>query len=200
MDIKSIAVFCGSSQGSNPIFHEQAIIFANELVKNNITMVYGGGNIGLMGVIADEMIKNGGKVIGVITDFLLEKEIAHQNLNELRIVKSMSERKNLMNDLSDAFIALPGGFGTFDEILEVLTYFQLNINSKPVGFFNIANYFDNLLKMFDVAVENRFMKVQHRNNIVVDDNAAILIQKMYNFKAEFIESKWIDNLKKTKIY
>jgi len=200
MIIKSIAVFCGSSQGANPIFREQAIIFANELVKNNITMVYGGGNIGLMGVIADEMISNGGKVIGVITDFLLEKEIAHQNLDELRIVSSMSERKNLMNDLSDAFIALPGGFGTFDEILEVLTYFQLNINSKPVGFFNIDNYFDNLLKMFDVAVENRFMKPQHRNNIVVDNNAALLIDKMHNFKAEFIESKWIDNLKKSKIY
>lgn len=198
--IKNIAVYCGSSQGNKKIYAEKAYELGKLLAENNIGLVYGGGNIGLMGIIADSVLENGGEVIGVIPDLLTGKEIAHEGLTELIVVKDMSERKNLMAEMSDAFIAMPGGFGTFDEILEVLTYYQLGISKNPVGFLNVDEYYNPLMQLFDNALDSQFMKPQHRYNMVVEEEPHSLLDKIINFNPESIEENWIAKLKENNKY
>ncbi|MEP6754008.1 MAG: TIGR00730 family Rossman fold protein, partial [Chthonomonadales bacterium] len=153
----SICVFCGSSPGANPVYLEAANEVGKYLADNGITLIYGGGQLGLMGAIADATLANGGKVIGVIPDALAVAEVAHARLTELHVVKTMHERKALMAELSDAFIALPGGFGTFEEYCEMLTWGQLDIHRKPVGLLNVNNYFDPLIQLFDHANSEGFI-------------------------------------------
>src|SRR5580658_2419118 len=166
--LRRICVFCGSSSGLRPSYTAAAISLARHLVTSNISIVYGGGNSGLMGVLADTVLELGGKITGIIPRGLVEKEAAHSRLADLRIVDSMHERKALMAQLSDAFIALPGGYGTFEEFCEVLTWTQLGIQRKPCGLLNVKGYYDPLLALFDRAMEERFVKPANRTLVLTD--------------------------------
>jgi len=192
--MRSICVFCGSSSGLNEIYKTQTRLFGHLISKNNLTLVYGGGKVGLMGILADAVIESGGKSIGVIPQSIVELEIAHDKLTELFIVNSMSERKIKMAEISDAFVALPGGFGTLDELAEVLTYNQLRIIDKPVGILNVNGYFDPLIKFLDHAVNERFVREEHRNNIFISNNAAELLEMLREYQPVTIE-KWIRDIK-----
>ena len=143
-----------------------------------IALVYGGGNVGLMGILADAMLQAGGAVIGVIPRALVAKEVAHRGLSELRIVDTMHQRKAMMNELSDAFIALPGGFGTLEEFFEILTWSQLGIHDKPCGLLNVSGYFDRLLSMLDHAVEERFVRPAHRELVIAETDAGALLRRL----------------------
>ena len=175
-----ICVFCGSSPGARPAYTEAAAELATCLAKQHIGIVYGGSHRGLMGTLADTAFAAGGEVIGVIPHSMVEKEVAHTNLSDLRIVNSMHERKALMADLADAFIAMPGGFGTLDEFCEILTWAQLGIHNKPAGILNVEGYFDPLLAAIDHAVKEQFIKPAHRNLLIADSNPESLITRLLN--------------------
>jgi len=171
-------IFCGSNRGASPSYASAIAELARCLAASRIGIVYGGGKVGLMGVLADAALAEGGEVVGVIPRMLVDKEIAHRGLTELRVVGSMHERKALMADLSDAFIAAPGGYGTLDEFCEILTWTQLGLQKKPVGILNVDGYFDRLLALFDHAVTEQFVKPMHRDMIVTDDTPQSLIARM----------------------
>lgn len=198
--IKSIGVFCGSSVGAKAVYAEKAEALGKLMAEQGITLVYGGGRIGLMGVIADSVLKHGGEVIGVITEHLEGRELSHGGITKLFTVKSMSERKNLIAELSDGFIAMPGGFGTFDEVMEVLTYFQLGISDKPTAFLNVAGFYDHLMAMFDQILEDKFMKYEHRQNVIVSPDPSELMKSIHDFTPLLVDEKWIDELKKKNTY
>jgi len=193
--MKSICVFCGSSMGSEKVYQQKAFALGKLLAENNITLIYGGANIGLMKVLADTVLTFGGSVEGVMPGMLVEKEIAHQDLTKLHIVDSMHERKLLMANLSDAFIAMPGGFGTLDELAEVFTWIQLEIINKPCAIFNVIGYFDHLISFLDHSVNERFLRHEHRNNIIIDSDENRLLEKIISFKSIPVDSKWVDELK-----
>lgn len=196
--IKTLCVFCGSSMGKGTAYSGIAEKLAEYLTFNNITLVYGGANVGLMRILADTMLASGGKVIGVMPKSLVEKEVAHTDLTEMHIVEGMQERKALMADLSDAFMALPGAFGTLDELFEVLTWNQLGIIHKPIGLVNINGFFNSLLLMLDKAVEEKFLRPEHRNMLLVDDDFEQLFHKLETYQPVIAE-KWIERLKEGKI-
>jgi len=160
--MKRICVFCGSSPGIRPAYAAVATQLAGSLAAHGLTIVYGGGNLGLMGILADAALQAGGQVIGVIPRALASKERAHHGLTELRVVGSMHERKALMAELSDGFIAMPGGYGTFEEFCEILTWTQLGLQQKPCGLLNVEGFYDHLLNLFDHAVAEQFVKPDHR--------------------------------------
>ncbi|MCF6353226.1 MAG: TIGR00730 family Rossman fold protein [Cyclobacteriaceae bacterium] len=164
--IKSISVFCGSSSGVNPLYAQKAKELGFFIGSNNYHLVYGGGNIGLMGIIANAALKAGGKVTGVLPHFLNKKEVGHVALSKLLLVDSMHERKQKIEQLSDAFIAMPGGFGTLEEVSEMLTWAQLGLHQKPIGLYNINNFYDSLLTQMDVMVKEGFLKPQNRNMVL----------------------------------
>ncbi len=173
-----VCVFCGSRSGDPAIYRKTAATLGTLLAQRGFGLVYGGGNIGLMGTIADAAMAAGGEVIGVIPQHLLEREVAHKGLSALHIVDSMHARKALMAQLSDMFIAAPGGFGTLDELCEILTWAQLGLHGKPCGLLNVAGYFDPLLAMFDHATREGFLSEPHRQLIVSDDDAQRLIERL----------------------
>lgn len=164
--MNNICVFCGSSSGIGPLYADQAKNLGVLLAENNKNLVYGGGKVGLMGIIADAVMDNGGTVIGVIPDFLMKKEVGHLGLTELLVVRSMHERKQKMAELADAFVAMPGGFGTLEELAEILTWVQLGIIKKPVGLLNLNGFYDHLLLQMDTMVKNGFLKPQNRKLII----------------------------------
>jgi hypothetical protein len=176
--------------GSRPAYRAAAENLAEILSQQNIELVYGGGNIGLMGVVADTVLARGGRVTGVIPESLMAHEVGHLGLTDLRVVGSMHERKALMSDLSDGFIALPGGFGTIEEFCEVVTWSQLGIQSKPCGLLNVENYFAPLLELFDEAVRERFLREENRRLLLDDTDPKRLLEKMATFEAELVP-KWI---------
>jgi uncharacterized protein (TIGR00730 family) len=192
--IKTLCVFCGSSMGKRTAYAESAIKLAEFLIHRQVTLVYGGANVGLMMVLADTMLAAGGAVIGVMPKSLVEREVAHTSLTEMHIVDGMQERKALMADLSDAFMALPGAFGTLDELFEVLTWNQLGIINKPIGLLNIDGFFNPLLSMLDHAVEEKFLRPEHRNMLLTDDDFEQLFLKLEAYKPVTAE-KWIERLK-----
>ncbi|MBM3436494.1 MAG: TIGR00730 family Rossman fold protein [Bacteroidetes bacterium] len=192
--MNNICVFCGSSTGKDPVYRSGAAEFGKLLAKSGITLIYGGGKVGLMGILADNALAAGGKCIGIIPRSIADLEIAHDHLTELHIVAGMQERKAMMMEISDAFIALPGGLGTLDELAEVLTYNQLRIFDKPVGLLNINGYFNGLLQYFDHGVSERFIRQEHRNNILVSDDPLLLLRKMNDYQPVLI-GKWIDEIK-----
>lgn len=196
--MNSICVFCGSSMGSKPEYRKAAADLGRLLLDRKIRLIYGGANVGLMQVLADVMLEGGGEVIGIMPRILIEKEVAHLNLTKMYVVESMSERKNMMVDLSDAFIAMPGGFGTLDELAEVITYNQLRLTDKPIGILNIAGYFDPLLVFFDHITEEGFLRHEHRHNLIVEASIEDLFMKMNEFQPVPIE-KWIEEIKKESI-
>jgi len=195
--MKSVCIFCGSKKGSNPLYEKFAVNLGKYLAENNIKLVYGGGNIGLMGVIADSCLKNGGCVIGVITQKLIDVELAHDGLHKMHIVETLSERKLLMEKLSDAFIALPGGYGTLDEIFEMVSLNQLNIINKPVGIFNIEGYFDLLVSLVDNSIKQGFIKEIHRNLIVVEKDINSMFLQLSKWQYADNE-EWLRNFKYNK--
>ncbi|HVE56388.1 MAG TPA: TIGR00730 family Rossman fold protein [Pyrinomonadaceae bacterium] len=189
--MKNITVFCGSNSGFRTEYAEAARDLARLFVNQNIRLVYGGGNVGLMGIIADEVMSAGGEVVGIIPESLDKKEVGHRAITELRVVGSMHERKALMAELADGFIAMPGGIGTFEEFFEILTWAQLGFHEKPCAVLNIAGYYDGLLALCDTAVGEGFLRPAHRQLILEDSNPEFLLEKMKNFKPFPLE-KWID--------
>jgi hypothetical protein len=180
--------------GSKEEYKTAAKEVGNFFVNNNIGLVYGGANVGLMKIIADVMLAGKTEVVGVMPHMLIEKEVEHKGIDQLIRVESMAERKEKMVEISDAFIAMPGGFGTFDELLEVLIYNQLRITDKPVGILNVDGYFDLLLQFFNNAVSSGFVREEHRNNIIVAGNIEELIETMNSYKP-VVMGKWIDDIK-----
>lgn len=181
--MKSIVVYCGSGTGIDPSFMELAYQTGVFLAKNNITVVYGGAKIGLMGAVADGALAFQGKVIGVLPEFMSGNEIAHENLSELIMVKTMHERKLIMHQLSDAVIALPGGFGTMEELFEMLTWAQLGLHQKPTGILNYNNYYDALLMLSNSMRDHGFLKPEYRNMLLDATNLESLFEKMNEYKA-----------------
>ena len=176
MQLRSVCVFCGSSVGRRAEYSAAATATGRLLAERGIRVVYGAGNVGLMGVLADAALAAGGEVVGVIPQMLVDRELAHRGLTKLRIVGSMHERKALMAELSDAFIALPGGMGTFEELCEVLTWAQLGIHAKPVGCLNAFGYFDALLQLLDHALAEQFLRPQHRGLLLSSAEPAELLR------------------------
>lgn len=179
--MKSVAIYCAGKIGNNPIFAHEAKKFAEYLVTQNINVVYGGAKVGIMGVIAETTMANGGKVYGVMPQFLVDKEIANPNITELTITETMSQRKYKMMDLADGFIALPGGFGTFEEIFEVITLAQVNQLHKPIGFLNINNYYTPLITFLESCLQTGLLAQEHFNIINIDSDYERLIAKMQNY-------------------
>lgn len=188
--MKSICVFCGSSMGVRPVYKEAAQTLGKTLASQNFRLVYGGGNVGLMGVVADAALLAGGEVIGVIPEFLVAKEIAHNELTVLHVVGSMHERKTKMADLADAFIALPGGYGTLEEFCEILTWAQLGLHQKPCGLLNVERYFDPLLRLFDHAVKEEFLKSALRSLVLEGSDAQSLLDLFATYQPPIVD-KWI---------
>ena len=194
--IKSICVFCGSSAGSREEYSAKARALGLLFVEKGISLVYGGSNVGLMHVIADTMMQSGGKVIGVMPHTLIEREVAHKAITEFHVVETMAERKAVMDKLSDAFIAMPGGIGTLDELFEVMSWNQLDLITKPVALFNVLGYWDHLLSFLDHSVDQRFVKPEHRTNLIAESNEEMLLEKILNYKPVKVDGgKWIKELK-----
>ncbi|WP_433812892.1 TIGR00730 family Rossman fold protein [Flavobacterium johnsoniae] len=192
--MKRITVFCASSFGTEKIYEEQAIALGKTLAEQNIELVYGGANVGLMGAVADGALNAGGKVIGVLPNFLRSKEIAHLGLTELILVESMHQRKTKMNDLCDGVIALPGGFGTLEELFEMLTWAQLGLHKKPIAILNIDGFYDALIELLKVMVEKGLLKDVNASMVLVSDNIEDLLNKMRNYIPPTV-GKWIDKEK-----
>jgi len=189
--MKSITVFCGSSFGTEEIYKEQAVLLGQTLAKQNIKLIYGGANVGLMGAVADGVLNAGGEAIGVLPDFLRSKEIAHLGLTELIFVESMHERKTKMNDLCEGVIALPGGFGTLEELFEMLTWAQLGLHKKPIAILNINGFYDSLIELTKTMVEKGLLKDVNQKMLLVSDNIDDLLNQMKNYVAPTV-GKWIE--------
>jgi uncharacterized protein (TIGR00730 family) len=189
--MKSVCVFCGSKSGGRPVYADGTRAFGAALVARGCELVFGAGHIGLMGVLADAVLAAGGRAVGVIPQALVDRELAHRGLTELRVVNTMHQRKALMADLSDAFVALPGGYGTGDELFEILTWAQLGIHAKPIGLLNLAGYFDPMLAWLDHMTREDFLRRKHRELLVVADAGAALLDLLENYRPAAPEAKWI---------
>ena len=187
--MKRIAVYCGSNTGARPEYTAVAEELGALLAREGIELVYGGGMVGLMGAVADAALKHGGHVIGVIPEKLMIKEVVHEKLPDLRVVKTMHERKALMAELADGFIALPGGFGTFEEFFEILVWSQLGWHQKPFGLLDVAGFYRQLQEFLDHAQNEGFIRPQHRALVTVEENAEKMLARMKDFKPT-TEVKW----------
>jgi hypothetical protein len=180
--MKTVCVFCGSNHGNKPLYRETAAVLGRKLATLGLKLVYGGGNVGLMGVVADAALDAGGEVVGVMPQALVDMEVAHHGLTELVVVQSMHERKARMADAADAFVALPGGYGTFEEFCEVLTWTQLGLQVKPCGVLNVGGFYDPLLALFDRAVEDCFLRPEHREMVLADTDVDALLKRLASYK------------------
>jgi len=189
--MKAVCVYCGSSSGASPVYAEAAQAFGNALVAANLGLVYGGGKVGLMGVIADTVMAAGGRVTGVIPELLLNKEVGHEGLTQLHVVPDMHQRKKMMADLSDAFVALPGGAGTLEELFEVYTWAQLGYHHKPVALLNIGGFYDPLIALLEHTVREGFMRRTYLDLLQIDSDPAALIAKLKHYHAP-AKDKWAD--------
>ncbi len=188
--IKRVCVFCGALPGKKPQYRQAAVALGETLVKCGIDLVYGGGKVGMMGVVADAVLNAGGQVIGVIPEALLARELGHGGVTELKVVKTMHERKALMAELSDAFIAMPGGFGTFEELFEVVTWLQLGAHDKPSGLLNAEGFFDDLSRFLDHVTDEGFITREDRQILLVDKDPQSLIDRLRNFVPR-VATKWV---------
>jgi hypothetical protein len=191
MMLRRVCVFCGSSLGGRPVYARTAQDLGKLLAQRGLELVYGGSNVGLMGALADACLTHGGRVIGVIPKAIAKKEVAHKGLTELHVVDSMHERKALMADFADAFIAMPGGYGTWDEFCEVLTWSQLGLQRKACAVLNVNSYYDPLLAMADRAVEHGFLRSTHRELLLADTDPCRLLDRLTSCMIPAVE-KWID--------
>jgi uncharacterized protein (TIGR00730 family) len=194
--MKSICVYCGSNPGSKTIYSERAAALGDRIAKEGLRLVYGGGNVGLMGVVANAVLEAGGKVTGVIPQQLADWEVAHRGLTELEIVGSMHERKARMFDLADGFVTLPGGFGTMEEIFEMLTWRQLGIGNKPCAFLDVDGFYAPLIGMIDRMVEERFLHAEQRTDLWHGEDIGAMLQWMRDYQPAQA-SKWIDEKRRT---
>jgi uncharacterized protein (TIGR00730 family) len=176
--MQRVCVFCGSSAGANPVYGEAARAMGRAIVARGLSLVYGGGHVGLMGIVADAVLEAGGEAIGVIPHALNAREIAHPGLTRLHVVDSMHERKAMMASLADAFVALPGGFGTYEEFFEAVTWTQLGVHRKPCGLLNVAGFYDPIVQFIDYAVAEQFIRPQHRATILVDTDPESLLDTL----------------------
>jgi uncharacterized protein (TIGR00730 family) len=190
-EIRSVTVYCGSSPGADPAYAEATRALARLLAGDGVRIVYGGAQLGLMGILADTAIEAGGEVIGVMPQALIDQEIGHRGVSDLRIVSSMHERKALMAELADAFIALPGGIGTLEELIEVYTWSQLGLHRKPIGALNVNGFYGPLATLLDEAVEQRFLRPQHREVLIFDGDPESLLSRLAAAEAPPL-TKWID--------
>jgi uncharacterized protein (TIGR00730 family) len=188
--MKSGCVYCGSNPGRQPAYAEAARGLGAALVERGLGLVYGGASVGIMGVLADTVLQLGGHVTGVIPEALVQREVAHSRLAELRVTGSMHERKTLMADLADGFVALPGGIGTLEEVFEAWTWAQLGLHAKPCGLLNVTGYFDGLIAFLDHAVAERFVKEPHRSMLIVSDDPSLLLRRFETYEAPAVR-KWI---------
>lgn len=191
MPLNSVAVYCGSSPGDAPEYLEAARLLGRLMARRGLTLVYGGGDVGLMGALADSALEAGGSVVGVIPHFLIEKEVGHSGLTECHAVDSMHERKLKMADLADAFIALPGGFGTLEEIFEVFTWNQLGLHAKPCALLSVAGFYDSLIEFLRSLVDKRFVRQEHLDSLIVATEVETLLDELQQFTPTYVE-KWID--------
>jgi hypothetical protein len=191
MTIRSICVYAGSSPGAKPTYRDHAVELGRELARHQIGLVYGGASVGLMGIVADSVLAEGGTVTGVITEALVDHEISHMGLTDLEIVGSMHDRKARMSDLSDAFIMLPGGFGTLEEFFEVVTWTQLGIHQKPCGILDVDGFFNPLFEIIERAVEDRFMRIEHAQIVRRSNDPAQLIAQLQDYRPVVVD-KWLD--------
>lgn len=182
--MKSICVYCGSNFNGDPNLQNAIIALAQTMAAQNITLVFGGGSVGVMGIIANEILKGGGKAIGIIPQFLMDKEVGHTGLTELIITENMHQRKQKMIDLAEGFVILPGGFGTMEELFEVLTWLQLGLHGKPIGVLNIDGFYDPLFAQMDLMVKNKFVKQVNRDLVFNETDPEILVNKMKAFDAK----------------
>jgi uncharacterized protein (TIGR00730 family) len=190
--VRRVCVFCGSSPGARPAYAAAAEEFARLLVAEGVGVVYGGGAVGLMGRLADTVLAEGGEAIGVIPEALMAREIGHSGLSELRVVGSMHERKALMADLADAFVALPGGLGTVEELFEVYTWAQLGLHRKPCGLLDVEGYYEGIVGFLAHAVEERFLPEEHRAMLIVEREPRAMLERLKRFEPEAVAPKWID--------
>jgi uncharacterized protein (TIGR00730 family) len=189
--LRSICVFTGSSPGAQPAYAEAAAALGRTLAERGLDLVYGGAQVGLMGTLADAALASGGRVVGVLPEALVSKEVAHPGLSKLHVVSSMHERKALMAELSDGFVALPGGLGTLEELAEVLTWAQLGLHAKPCGLLDVAGYYGGLLSFLDHAVAERFVHPEHRSLLIAGDAPGALLDRLASWRAPQLE-KWLD--------
>jgi len=194
--VKSICVYCGSSPGNRPEYAEQARALGQALAERGLSLVYGGGKVGLMGIIADAVMAHGGTAIGIIPQALLDKEVGHRGLSELHVVRNMHERKQMMADRADAFIAMPGGVGTFEELFETVTWQQLGYHAKPIGLLNVAGFYDGMLGFIAHAVQEGFLKQVHADLLHVDATAAGLLGKLEQAPRVTVD-KWQEKREQT---
>lgn len=176
--MQHLCIFCGSKQGNSPIYRETAVRVAKQLAQNNIALIFGGGKVGLMGVLADTVLEYGGKVQGVIPEGLMTEEVAHTGLTELHVVPTMHQRKELMYKLSDGFVAIPGGFGTLDEFFEILTWSQIGLHKKPIGFLNINGFFNHLIAHFNLIIQEGFVDKTLVDRIVIEEDETLLLKRL----------------------
>ena len=188
--MKSVAVYCGASSGTNELFTLQAQAMGKALAERNFTLVYGGGRVGLMGAVADAVMQHGGKAIGVIPDFLADKELAHVGLTELHVVKTMHERKLLMAELAEGFVAMPGGYGTLEELFEVLTWGQLGLHKQPIGVLNVAGYYDHLLQALNHMADEGLLRRENRNQLLSHPEPHGILDAMLAYEPVSLE-KWL---------
>ncbi len=190
--MQRICVFCGASPGARPAYAEATAELARLLVADGVGVVYGGGGVGLMGVLADAVLAEGGEITGVIPQALMDREIAHRDVTDMRVVGSMHERKALMAELSEAFVALPGGIGTLEELFEVYTWAQLGLHRKPCALLNMEGYFDGIAGFLAHAVEERFLRVEHLEVLMVEGEPGPLVERLREFEPDSLLPKWID--------
>lgn len=191
---RRLCVYCGSNRGTSPSFTEAAVELGRALASRGIGLVYGGGHVGLMGVIADAVLAGGGEVIGVIPQALQDKELGHSGLSEMHVVGSMHERKQLMADLSDGFIAMPGGIGTLEELFETFTWLQLGFHDKSVALLNVGGFYDGIITFVRQLTRDGFLKPEHEDCLLVDDNVESLLEKMHGFQPPQL-GKWMERMK-----
>ena len=192
--MKKICVFCGSSMGFNPIYREKAVELGHELADNGCELLYGGGSVGLMNVIADVMLERGCKVTGTITQHLMDMHVGHSEIDEMIVVDSMAERKKYLEDEADGFIAMPGGIGTMDEFFEVYVLSQLRVFDKPVALFNVNGYYDGIVEFIAHIAKEGFMRKEHAENLIVSDDPKDMLEKMKQFQPADV-NKWVVEIK-----
>lgn len=185
--IKSLCVYCGASVGTLPVYADAARVLATAMVERDIALVYGGGNVGLMGIIADEVLQRGGDVTGVIPTALVDREVGHQGLTRLHVVDTMHQRKAMMAELADGFIAMPGGIGTLEELFEVLTWSQLGFHDKPIGLLNVGGFYDGLITFIDHIASQGFLRTHHRQLLMHDADASDLLTQFTEWKSGSID-------------
>ena len=196
--MKTLCVYCGSNAGNRPVFAEAAVALGQRMAREGLGLVYGGGNVGLMGIVADAVLAAGGEVIGVIPQHLMQWEVAHRGVTRLEVVGSMHERKQRMFELADGFVALPGGFGTLDEMFEMLTWRQLGLGDKPCAFFDVDGFYQPLIAMIDRMVETRFLHADQRNDLWHGDDMNALFAWMRAYTPAKAD-KWMDEKRRSEL-